>query len=112
MSRVIVAGPTTGPRKVWPGEYVSLRSADATGRTSRRSGWWRCTHSVDATITQAAPSSTGHAIIAVSGSDTICDASTSSTVTVWSGWRSLHGQRAPWFQFLAAMAAKVSRVVP
>ena len=35
----------------------------------------------EATITQAAPSSAGHAIIAVSGSATIRDASTSSTVT-------------------------------
>ncbi len=63
-------------------------------------------------MTHAAPSSAGHAIIAVSGSATICEASTSSTVTLWSGWRWLHGQRAPWFQFLAAMAAKCSGVVP
>ena len=63
-------------------------------------------------MTQAAPSSAGHAIIAVSGDEIMRDAITSSTVTLWSGWRSLHGHSAPWFQFLAAMAAKVSAVVP
>lgn len=46
------------------------------------------------------------------GSATIWLASTSSTVTTWSGWRSLRGLRAPWFQFLAAMAAKCSGRVP
>ncbi len=78
----------------------------------RRSGWWAFTQSVDARMMQAAPSSAGHAIIAVSGVEIIREASTSSTVTVWSGCRSLHGHSAPWFQFLAAMAANVSAVVP
>jgi hypothetical protein len=64
------------------------------------------------TITHAAPSSAGHAIIAVSGSEIICEPSTSSTVTVWSGWRWLSGLSAPWFQFFAATAAKCSGVVP
>ena len=61
---------------------------------------------------QAAPSSAGQAIIAVRGSLIMRDARTSSTVTSWSGCRSLHGHNAPWFQFLAAMAAKCSGFVP
>ncbi len=63
-------------------------------------------------MAHAAPSSAGHAIIAVSGSATRLLASTSSTVTTWSAWRWLSGLAAPWFQFLAAMAAKCSGRVP
>jgi len=55
---------------------------------------------------------TGQVIMAVSGSDTIGDASTSSTVTRRSGWRCESGFSAPWFQFLAAMRARCSGLVP
>ena len=63
-------------------------------------------------MTAAAPSSAGQLIMAVIGSAIIRDPSTSSTVIVWSGCRCDRGFSAPWFQFLAAMAANVSGLVP
>src|SRR3974390_3950619 len=99
-------GPTTGPMNVWPGEYVSDVRAEAIARTRGRPGWRGRTRSSRATMMHAAPSSAGQHIMAVSGSATTREASTSSAVTTWSDCRWANGDTEPEFQFLAAMAGK------